>query len=76
LHGIPSRQPRVCTCGCVPLSEHALFGKRNIGWILSTALKDLCEIMNAEQICFPQTQLKTILTAPAVAAVFTPCQKL
>jgi hypothetical protein len=32
------------------------------------ALKDLCEIMNAEAFCFPQTSLKMVFQAPYVAS--------
>jgi hypothetical protein len=39
------------------------------------ALKDLCVIMNGEQFCFPQTGLKMVFNAPAVAEAFTPSQE-
>ena len=39
------------------------------------ALKDLCEIMNTDGFCFPQTQLKLVFNAPAVAEQFSPCQE-
>jgi len=40
------------------------------------ALKDLCEIMNREAFCFPQTALKMVFEAPGVAFEFAPCQEL
>jgi hypothetical protein len=40
------------------------------------ALKDVCEIMNAEAFCFPQTSLKMVFEAPGVAFEFAACQEL
>ena len=40
------------------------------------ALKDLCEIMNAEAFCFPQTLLKMIFEAPYVASEIAIGQEL
>jgi len=40
------------------------------------ALKDLCEIMNMEAFCFPQTSLKLVFEAPHVASEINPCQEL
>jgi len=40
------------------------------------ALKDLCEIMNMEAFCFPQTSLKLVFEAPYVASEINPCQEL
>jgi len=39
------------------------------------ALKDLCEIMNAEAFCFPKTSLKMAFEAPYVASEIDPCQE-
>jgi hypothetical protein len=39
-------------------------------------LKDLCEIMNAEAFCFPQTSLKMVFEAPSVAFEIDACQEL
>jgi len=39
------------------------------------ALKDLCEIMNAEAFCFPQTPLKMVFEAPHVASEFAAGQE-
>ena len=40
------------------------------------ALKELCEIMNTEKFQFPQTKLKMVFEAPAVALAITPGQEL
>jgi hypothetical protein len=40
------------------------------------ALKDLCDIMNAEAFCFPQTSLKMVFEAPFVAYEIDLCQEL
>lgn len=40
------------------------------------ALKDVCEIMNAEGFFFPQTSLKMVFEAPGVAFEFVACQEL
>jgi biotin operon repressor len=40
------------------------------------ALKDLCEIMNTETFCFPQTSLKMVFEAHYVASEIDPCQEL
>jgi hypothetical protein len=40
------------------------------------ALKDLCEIMNAEAFCFPQTSLKMVFEAPYVASEIKAGQEL
>lgn len=42
----------------------------------NNALKDLCEIMNAEAFCFPQTSLKMVFQAPYVASEIATCQEL
>ena len=39
------------------------------------ALKDLCQIMNAEAFCFPQTSLKMVFEAPDVAFEIDACQE-
>ncbi len=39
------------------------------------ALNDLCEIMNQEEFVFPQTCLKIVFGAPAVASGIAPCQE-
>jgi len=40
------------------------------------ALKDLCEIMNTEAFCFPQTSLKMVFEPPYVASEIAGCQEL
>jgi hypothetical protein len=40
------------------------------------ALKDLCEIMNSEVFCFPQTSLKMVFEPPPVAFEIDACQEL
>ncbi len=40
------------------------------------ALKDLCEIMNSEVFCFPQTSLRMVFEAPPVAFEIDACQGL
>ncbi len=40
------------------------------------ALKDLCEIMNAEAFCFPQTSLKMVFEGPHVASEIPAGQEL
>jgi hypothetical protein len=44
--------------------------------VRKSLLKDLCEIMLEEEFMFPQTQLKIVFDAPAVASVITPGQEL
>ncbi len=39
------------------------------------ALNELCEIMNRQEFLFPQTRLKMVFGAPAVASGTTPCQE-
>jgi hypothetical protein len=39
------------------------------------ALKELCEIMNAEAFCYPQTSLKMVFEAPYVASEFAAGQE-
>jgi hypothetical protein len=40
------------------------------------ALRDLCEIMNSEVFCFPQTPLKMVFEPPPVASEIDACQEL
>ena len=40
------------------------------------ALKDLCETMNSEVFCFPQTSLKMVFEAPSVAFEIDACQEV
>jgi len=57
--------------GILSVNFHAMANPRS-----NRALNELCAIMNAEEFLFPQTQLKMVFDAPAVATVTTPCQEL
>jgi hypothetical protein len=54
--------------GVLSISFHSMANPR-----FNRALSDLCAMINTEKFCFPQTQLKMVFNAPAVAAAFTPC---
>ena len=63
---LPDEQAETLT-----IKFHAMANPRS-----NKALKDLCEIMNAEAFCFPQTSLKMVFEAPYVASEFAACQEL
>jgi hypothetical protein len=62
---LPDEQAETLT-----IKFHAMANPRS-----NKALKDLCEIMNAEAFCFPQTSLKMVFEAPHVAFEFSACQE-
>jgi hypothetical protein len=51
--------------GTLTIKFHTMANPRS-----NKALKDLCEIMNAEAFSFPQTSLKMVFEAPPVASEF------
>jgi len=57
--------------GTLTIKFHSMANPRS-----NRALKDLCEIMNAEAFCFPQTSLKMVFVAPHVAFEIDACQEL
>jgi hypothetical protein len=57
--------------GTLSINFHPMANPRS-----NRALKELCEIMNAEKFQFPQTKLKMVFEAPAVALAITPGQEL
>jgi hypothetical protein len=63
---LPDEQAETLT-----IKFHAMANPRS-----NKALKDLCEIMNAEAFCFPQTSLKMVFEAPYVAFEFSAGQEL
>ena len=63
---VPDEQAETLT-----IKFHAMANPRS-----NKALKDLCEIMNAEAFCFPQTSLKMVFEAPYVASEFAAGQEL
>ena len=63
---LPDEQAETLT-----VTFHAMANPRS-----NKALKELCEIMNAEAFCFPQTPLKMVFKAPHVAFEIDPCQEL
>jgi hypothetical protein len=63
---LPDEQAKTLT-----VKFHAMANPRS-----NRALKELCEIMNAEVCRFPQTQLKMVFEAPSVASEIAPCQEL
>jgi hypothetical protein len=63
---LPDEQAKTLT-----IKFHTLANPRS-----NKALKDLCEIMNAEAFCFPQTSLKMVFEAPHVAFEFPAGQEL
>ena len=56
--------------GILSINFHPIANPR-----FSRALNELCEIMNEEKFLFPQSRLKMVFGAPAVASRTTPCQK-
>ena len=56
--------------GMLSVNFHAMANPRS-----NSALNELCAIMNAEEFLFPQTQLKMVFSAPAVATTTTPFQE-
>jgi len=63
---VPDEQAKVLT-----IRFHAMANPRS-----NVALKELCEIMNSEKFCFPQTSLKMVFEAHGVASEFAACQEL
>ena len=63
---LPDEQAETLT-----ITFHAMANPRS-----NKALKDLCEIMNAEAFCFPQTSLKMVFEAPYVASEIAAGQEL
>jgi hypothetical protein len=63
---VPDEQAKILT-----IKFHAMANPRS-----NRALKELCEIMNAEKCHFPQTPLQMIFKAPSVASETAPCQEL
>ena len=63
---LPDEQAETLT-----IKFHAMANPRS-----NNALKELCEIMNAEAFCFPQTSLKMVFEAPYVAFEIDTCQDL
>ena len=63
---LPDEQAKTLT-----IKFHAMANPRS-----NRALKELCEIMNAEKCHFPQTPLQMIFRAPSVASEIVPCQEL
>jgi hypothetical protein len=63
---VPDEQAKTLT-----IQFHAMATPRS-----NRALKELCEIMNAEKCHFPQTPLQMIFKAPSVALELAPCPEL
>lgn len=55
---LPDEQEKTLT-----INFHAMANPRS-----NAALKELCEIMNAEEFCYPKTSLKMVFQAPNVAS--------
>ena len=62
---VPDEQAETLT-----VKFHAMANPRS-----NRALKELCEIMNAEAFCYPQTSLKMVFEAPYVASEFAAGQE-
>ena len=63
---IPDEQSKTLT-----VKFHTMANPRS-----NKALQELCAMMNCENCRFPQTQLKMVFAALAVASESTPCQDL
>jgi len=62
---LPDQQAETLT-----INFHSMANPRS-----NKALKELCEIMNAEAFCYPQTSLKMVFEAPYVAPEFAAGQE-